>query len=377
MCAYLLKKDDISALIGGLAILGTGGGGSPRMGRAILEKEFADGREMWIVDPDEVSDDSLVVSGGIMGSVKSLEDVSIDEQLAKWDRRFELMESAKLAEAYLGKKIGYVVPFEVGGENTPVIMALAARMGLKTVDGDGVGRSAPETHMVSFLAHGVSLTPMPLVDAAGNSIIVTGQTRPVFADEIGRWMVTRGGGMGANIHYPMSGKILKRVVIPRTISLSLEIGRNLFEARRQGENPVEVVAGTINGFPLFEGAICQIEGEDRGGFYIVNVALNGQGDYKGSQARMVIKNETMALWIDGSLKAVFPDLVCMLDPRSGEGIMSADLAEGQELFLLGVPCHPRLREGLSNPVAAEAFGGARYGHPEVDYTPLEELNKVR
>lgn len=376
MGAYLLQREDIIPLIEGLAILGTGGGGSPKMGKAILEKVFAEGREIWIVDPAEIEDDSLIVSGGIMGSVKALEDVSIKEQLNRWDRRFELLESARLAEAYLGKKINYLVPFEVGGENTPVIMALAARMGLKTVDGDGVGRSAPETHMVSFLAHGVSLTPMPLVDAVGNSIIVTGQNRPVFADEIGRWMVTRGGGMGANIHYPMNGETLKKVVIPRTISLSLEIGRNLLRAWQQGDNPVEVVAGIVKGFPLFEGKIKLIEGEDRGGFYIVNVELNGQGEYKENQAKLVIKNETMALWIDGTLRAVFPDLICMLDPRSGKGIMSADLAAGQELILLGVPCHPRLREGLSNPVAAEAFSGARYGYPDVKYTPLEELNNV-
>jgi len=203
---------------------------------------------------------------------------------------------------------------------------------------------------------------------------VAEQVNPVFADEIGRWMITRGGGMGANNHYPMSGAVLKRAAVPNTVSLALLIGRKLMAAREKGEDPVAAVAATVKALPLFKGEISAIEGEDKGGFYITNVALSGMDEFSGREARMVIKNETMALWIDGVLRAVFPDLVCMLDPQSGAGIMSVDLVKGKKLCLLGMPCHPRLREGLQNPAVAEAFGGGRYGHPEITYVPLEELN---
>lgn len=374
MSTYTLLKEDVAPLLEGLAILGTGGGGSPLWGKAILEKELAEGREIKIVEPQDIPDDALVVSGGLMGSVKTLEEMSIEGLLKKWDERFELIEAARVMEAYLGKKIDYMIPFEVGGLNTPVIMAMAARMGLKTVDGDALGRSAPETQMTSFLAHGVSLTPMPLVDATGNAIVVAEQSSSVFADEIGRWMITRGGGMGANNHYPMSGAVLKKVAIPNSISLALLIGRRILNAREKGTDPVAAVVNTLKALLLFQGEITSIEGEDNGGFYITNVVLTGQKDYAGREARMVIKNETMALWLDGLLRVVFPDLVCMLDPHSGEGIMSVDLVKGKHLCLIGMPCHPRLREGLKNPAAAEAFGGGRYGHPEIKYIPIEDLN---
>jgi len=211
------------------------------------------------------------------------------------------------------------------------------------------------------------------VEAAGNAIVVVDQAGPLFADEIGRWMVTRGGGMGANNHYPMSGAEAKRAVVPKTITRALEIGAALARARSEGRNPVEAAVEALSGTMLFQGRVGRVHGEDRGGFYVTNVDLRGTGSFEGAEARLVIKNETMVLWVDGRLRAVFPDLVCMLDPATGRGVMSVEVADEKELVLVGTPCHPRLREGLETPDGRAAFGGARYGHPEVEYVPIERL----
>ncbi len=132
-------------------------------------------------------------------------------------------------EEIKGKKLDYIIPFETGGLNTPVIMSAAARMGIPVIDGGdgGVGRAAPETHMTSFIGHGVSLNPMPLVDHQGNAIVVTDSNEPTYADEIGRFVVTRGGGLGANSHYAMTGKELRESCVPRSLSMALEIGKIL------------------------------------------------------------------------------------------------------------------------------------------------------
>ncbi|MGI9950758.1 DUF917 domain-containing protein [Moorellaceae bacterium AZ2] len=373
--AIELRKEDIEPLMEGLAILGTGGGGNPAIGKAILENDLARGRKIIIVDPSEVPDNALVVSGGIMGSVKVLDAMNIGDLISKWETRFELIEATRSMEKYMGKKVEYVVPFEVGGLNTPVILSLAARLGISAVDGDALGRSAPETQMTSFIGHGVSLTPMPLVDAQGNTIIVAQQCEPVFADEIGRWMITRGGGMGANTHYPMNGKQLKECVVPRTISKAMDIGRAILSAKEAKADPVRAAIEALGGKELFRGRVSRVEGEDKGGFYVTTVLMAGWGSYSGMEARMVIKNETMALWINGEIKAIFPDLVCMLDPDSGKGVLSTAVEAGRDLVLVGTPCHVRLRASLNNPRTAPAFGGARYGHPEIKYIPIEELNR--
>jgi hypothetical protein len=309
-----------------------------------------------------------------MGSVKTLESMSMEELLKGWDERFEIVEALKCLERLYNRKVSHIVPFEVGGLNTPVMFAVAARTGITVINGDALGRCAPETQMTSFIGHGISLTPMPLADHKGNTIIVTESANSIFPDQIGRWMVTNGGGLGGNVHYPMSGAELKRAVVPKTITKAMEIGKIVIKAREKGRNPVKAFIEYSNGIHFLKGQVVKVSGEDRGGFYLTVVELQGQGLFEGHQAKLVIKNETMALWVDGELKVLFPDMVCMLT-EDGRGIMSVEIKEGMVMNLVGMPCHPRLRASATSDIGQEAFSPARYGFPELVYQPLEELNK--
>ena len=373
MPTFELRYEDIDPLLEGLAIFGTGGGGSPAWGTAILKNDFANGRLPRLIDLAEIADDSTVVSGGIMGSVKVLERMGTENVMRHWEQRFELLDVTRVMQGLIGKRIDHVVPFEVGGLNTPVILSLGARMGLPVIDGDALGRSAPETQMTSFIGHGVSLTPMPLVDMNGNVVVVQHAADPTFADQVGRFVITQGGGLGANNHYPMSGKTAKRVVIPNTISTSLALGKSVLAARKDGSNPVAVVAKEVGGTLLFSGEIRSLQEKEALGFYFTTAELSGQGDSAGHQAQLVIKNETMYLAIDGAARAYFPDLVLMLEPGTGRGIMSVELQVGSLVSLVGVPCHPRLRQAVLSGRAEAAFSPTRYGRPDDRYRPLEEL----
>jgi hypothetical protein len=370
---YVLVQDDIAPLLEGLAILGTGGGGSPSWGKAILEHDLAMGRTPTIIPLEEISDDATVVSGGMMGSVKVLEAMGIEGVIDHWEERFELLEVTRVMEGILGRGVDHVVPFEVGGLNTPVILSLGARMGIPVIDGDALGRSAPETQMTSFIGHGISLTPMPLIDYEGNVVIVQEATEPTYADELGRWVVTKGGGMGANNHYPMTGRQAKEAIVPNTITGALELGRAVLRARQEGDDPVAAAIQALHGVLLFTGTVERLEEEEKMGFYYTLVDLQGTARDEGRIARLVIKNETMLLSIDATVKAIFPDLVCMLQAGTGRGVMSVELRPGTSLALVGVRCHQRLREALESEVGAIAFNPARYGRPELEYLPIETL----
>lgn len=375
MARWILDKNDINALLIGFGIYGTGGGGDPEWGRKILENDFNRGRVYNIVDPEDVEDDALVCSGGIMGSVKALESMSYEEIVESWEDDFVLMKAVREMEKLKGRKIDYIIPFEAGGLNSPVIMTLAARMGIPVINADAVGRSAPETQMTSFIGHDISLTPMPLVDNMGNTIVVMESDKSTYADEIGRFVVTKGGGMGANAHYAMSGAQLKESCIPGAISNSIRIGKTIIDASAKGQKPVEAFMTEEKGLKLFEGIVYEVEGEDKGGFYLTNVALNGLDEFSEKKAKLVIKNEVMAVWIDGKIKSIFPDLACMLYSDNGIGVMSADLKVGMKITIVGLPCHDRLRKCMKTEVGKEAFGGARYGYPELEYVPFEELSE--
>jgi DUF917 family protein len=371
--AYRFTPQDVEPLLEGLAILGTGGGGSPDWGRAIMEHEFAVGRQPSIIPLDEIADDATVVSGGIMGSVKVLEKFGTEQIMDHWEERFELLEVTRVMEGILGKPVDHVVPFEVGGLNTPVILSLGARMGIPIIDGDALGRSAPETQMTSFIGHGVSLTPMPLIDYYGNVVIVNQAVDPAYADQLGRWVVTQGGGLGANNHYPMTGRQAKEAVIPGTISGALELGRHLLAARAEGRDPVDAVAKALGGAVLFAGRVVSLAEEERLGFYFTIATLDGTGEWVDQSAELVIKNETMLLTVNDQVKAIFPDLVCLLEPGSGRGVMSIELQVGMPLVLVGLPCHPRLRQAAQSQEGAQAFSPERYGRPELTYQPIESL----
>ena len=372
MTERILTKDDLDDMLAGVGILGTGGGGDPdTFGRPLVEWDIKKGREYRIIDPKDVGDDAFVVCGGYAGSVKAFK--SVQKMVEGWDTRFELLEAMRIMESIRNRKVDHVVPFELGGANTPVILSLAARAGIATVDGDGLGRAAPETQMSTFLGHGISLTPMPFVDLEGNVLVVNHAVKPTYPDEIMRAAIVLNGGSGANTHYPMSGKQLKESVIPNTISLSIEVGRAVREALDAKRDPVEAFMRTVHGTEIFKGAIRTMRGEDRGAFYHVKATVKGLDKFKGKTMEVVFKNETMMAHVNKRLASVFPDLLCMLDPKSGQGVMTANLRPGTKVAFVGIPAHERLRECLKTEIGQQAFGAARYGYPKIKYRPIETL----
>lgn len=370
----ILERDDLEKMLIGVGILGTGGGGDPELfGKPLIEWDLKKGREYRVVDPNEVRDDAFIVCGGYAGSVKAY--TSIGQTLQRWEKRYELLKALKITENIHNRKVDYVVPFELGGVNTPVILSLAARAGVITIDGDGLGRAAPETQMSSFLGHGIPLTPMPFVDVEGNAIVVRHAAKSTYPDELMRMALMLNGGQGANNHYPMNGKQLKESVIPKTISLSIEIGYAISDAIEAKKDPVEAFIDVSGGLELFRGVIKSMRGEDVRAHYIAKALIEGSGNYVGKEMEITFKNEAMMGRINGQVVAVFPDLLCIIDPETGKGIMTADIEAGMKVAVVGLPAHERLRECLKTKMGREAFSPARFGYPEIKYEPIEILAK--
>lgn len=371
---WSIDPTEIEQLLEGLAVLGNGGGGSPDWGRQILENDLRRGRTWKIADVADIPDDWTVVTGGILASVKDLAGLEFAEILEQWESQFLTLEALRLHEGLLGRKIDAFVPFEPGGLNSPLVLTVSARSDVIAIDGDGLGRACPETQMTSFTGHGVRIPPMPLVDRLGRAVAVLDCEDSTFPDEIGRWVVRSGGGMGSNTCYAMTGRELKDSVIPGTFSRSLDIGRALFNARTEHRDPVAAVASTVGAEPLFLGRITELREEDRLGFYVTQARLAGSGPYAGSTADIVIKNEAMLLFIEGRPRAIFPDSIYMLDPLTGRGYMSVELKVGSEMSVLGAPAHPRLRAAATTPGGIRSLGPVRFGYPELPYTPIEDLS---
>lgn len=368
-----LNPNDVGSFLSGLAILGTGGGGSVAFGRAIIENDFSRGRTYRVVPPDSVPDDALVVSGGIMGSTKVLDKFAPEEIVRRWEDKFEPLLALRVMEEFLGRQVDFLVPFELGGLNTPVILSLGARAGIPVVDGDGLGRAAPETQMTSFAGHGISIVPMPLVDWQGNVIIVREAADPFFPDEVGRFVISQAGGIGANIHYPMLGSVLRKAIVPHTLSLALKLGQQV-NSLTNPEHIVQVLAEALHGRLAFCGNTRNITEIETLGFLTQTAVIEGVKEYRGSLLEVVIKNEFMMASEDGKPVCIFPDLVMMVN-EGGKAVMSSELQEGELVWVIFAPCHPRLREAALSPEGRVVMNPERFAPQKLAYRPVEELSR--
>lgn len=362
-----LSRDDIKPLLEGLAILGTGGGGNPEWGSMILENDLKRGREWRIVSLESVPDSWTVVCGGIMGSVKALEAIGFDQVLQDWEADFPLITVTRRMSQLIGKEIEAMIPFEAGGLNAPIVLSLASRMEIAAIDADALGRSAPETQMTSWHGHGVEITPMPLADSLGNLVVVSKAAEPTYVDEVGRFVVTKGGFLGANNHHPMSGAQAKATSIPGTFSAALELGRAVLEARERRSDPVAAAAALLGPIASHKARVRTLHEQEHMGFYFTVVEL--EVDH-GRTGELTVKNETMMLKLDGEVVCMFPDRVILLERGTGRGVMSVELHPGMELDLLIAPAHERLQTAAQTPLGSKAMAPARYGHPDLRYRPL-------
>ena len=147
----------------------------------------------------------------------------------------------------------------------------------------------------------------------------------------------------------------------------------MLEARQNAGNPVQRLTEFLKAVLLFTGVVDCLEEQEKMGFYYTTAHVRGTGKFTGRIARLLIKNETMLLLVDDQVKAIFPDLVCMLDPDTARGVMSAELSPGAPVALVGARCHQRLRDALATTAGSRAFSPSRYGYPALNWRPLEEL----
>lgn len=368
----LNDEQQLNWMLRGLGIYGVGGGGDPMdFGAPVIAADLDQNRSYQLVDLADVPDDATIVTGGYLGSVA--DPIDVHEVLARWEENFEFGQALRKMERYLGKSIDYLLASELGGGNTIVMLTAGARLGLPVVDGDGAGRAVPETQMTSLVGHDLPLTPMNLLDLDGNLVLVEEQTG-LFADQIGRFMVTRTHGMVASVNSPITGRDAKRAIVPGTISEAIELGRFCSTLSGFAEERLDRLSTFLKGVSLFWGEVDGVKGDNTKGHYYAQVYLRGAGRYEGERFRIAIKNETMAGWRNDKPICVFPDLLMMVNPNTLEGIMSASITKGTEMLLIGKPCSTMLIESMQRQIGAVAFSSERYGE-RLSYCPVTELTQ--
>jgi uncharacterized protein len=363
-------------LLRGLTLYGTGGGGRPDKGREYLLPRVETDAGIGWTHLSEIPEDAWVCTVFGMGSIAPTPVLSDEERAALGYGRTTvdrpMVEAVRDLESASGRRVAALIPFELGAGNTAGPIDAACELGVPTVDGDFAGRAIPQLNQTTAAIAGLPFCPAAICDAWGNRLLFRAAHSLPVAERVGKLIsiatkLPDPRPACAHAGYLMTGRDARRVVVPGTITRALSVGQAIREAREGGRDPVAAAADALAGWTIFLGVVRQKPWESRDGYMVGEIRLEGRGAFAGRRLRIWFKNENHIAWLDDRPHVTSPDLVMVLDWRTGEPFTNTDLPEGHEVGVLAARAHPLLRSSA----ALAVLGPAAFGFP-VPYVPVEE-----
>lgn len=361
-----IDTDNLDEIVYGTALLASGGGGDPYIGKLILRQAIEQYGPVRLLDPSRVSDRALVVVVGAIGASTVF--------LERFPSLDALICAVALIERSAGRKIDALVAAEAGGLNALLPIALGLRLNLPVIDADGMGRAFPEGQMMTYGIYGGSASPMAIVDDHLN-LTVVGCDDNRRTEELSRSIVAQMGNSAMGACYPMKGKFFKSACVRNTISLSKEIGGVALAARRAKYNANDALIEFFANRPkdprcaatLFTGKITDVRRDVGGGFLRGAVKMESHaGD---ERCEIEFRNENLIAQVNGRVAALVPDIITVLEQDSGAPITTENLRFGQRVTVFAIEAPPLLKTAK----ALEVIGPRAFGYDH-DYRPLNALH---
>lgn len=360
MSERLIGLPELEFLATGGAVLGSGGGGDPYVGKLMAGAALRRHGPVRLIDVDALADDALVIASCMMGAPTVM--------LEKLPRGDEAALAFSRLGAHLGRTPDAVLCIEAGGINSTIPFVVAAPAGLPLLDADGMGRAFPELQMVTFTMHDVSATPMALTDDKGNTVMFDTISNQ-WTERLARSATVDMGGAALVAFYPMTGAKAKAAAIRGTVSLAIGIGECLAAARAARADPVAALAAKLRGVVLLSGRVTDAQRRTVGGFVRGEALIAGVGKWEAHTLRLAFQNEFLLAERDGAPVAMTPDLIVLLDSETGLPVTTESMRYGLRVTALGVPCDARWR----TPAGLALVGPGYFGY-RLDYRPVEQLN---
>lgn len=327
-----LSVADLPALARGAAVLGTGGGGDPHVGRLLAQQALSQHGPVETVPLDDVPDEAFVLPVGMMGAPTVMV-----EKLPSGDQVGAAVET--LGD-YLGRPVTHVACIEAGGVNSTIPLVAAAQLGLPLVDADGMGRAFPELQMVLPTLHDIAATPMAIADEKGNRGVLDTVSNH-WAERLARVATVEMGCSTMVSLFAMDGAQAKASLVPGTLSRCREIGQAIERARAANADPVAAVSRALGGRLLATGKVVDVARRTTTGFARGQATITGTDDFSGRTVVLDFQNEHLIATLDDRPLATTPDLIVVLDRETGEPITTEALRYGHRVAVLGAPCDER------------------------------------
>ena len=354
----LIHEQDLEDIAMGAAVLGTGGGGDPYIGKLMAQQMIRKYGPVKLIDVEELADDALVVPAAMMGAPTVM--------IEKLPNGTEIVAAFQALEAYLGKKVDAVMSIEAGGLNSTMPFTVAAALSVPLVDADGMGRAFPEIQMLTPTLYGVSATPMTLADDKGNAMLInTIDNR--WTERLARSATIDMGGSSMIALYSMTGAQTKQSVVRGTMTLIERIGQAIRQAHKVKSDPIQAVLDMTGGVRVFHGKITDVARRTEAGFAKGEATLAGIDEDRGHSLTLNFQNEHLVAKRDGEIVVSVPDLITLLDSQTGEPITTEGMRYGIRAIVIGIPCDPQWR----TPKGLELVGPRYFGY-DIDFVPVEQ-----
>jgi uncharacterized protein len=352
----LLDEPALRALARGCAVLGTGGGGDPRIGLLLALQALEEVGPTELVDLDDLPADALIMPCGMVGAPTV--------HIEKIENGGEGAVLREHLERLTGRTVAALMPAEIGGSNGLLPLCWAGRMGLPVVDADGMGRAFPLIPQVTMHLAGIDPNPGVMTDERGN-VLVFKAISGAWMERLERSAAVEFGGSGAATEYPMTVGQARGATVRGTFTLAIEIGDALTTAVG---DPMAALVAVTGGYPLMRGKVTDVERRTTKGFVRGSVVIEGIGDDAGRLLRLEIQNENLAALEQGRVLASVPDLITILDTETADAIPTERVRYGQRVTVIAMPCAPIWRSA----VGLQMAGPRAFGY-DFDYVPVEEL----
>jgi hypothetical protein len=362
MTGSFLTIDDLTKVVQGATLIGSGGGGSPSSGMMVVDSISKITDRVRFLTLEEVPDEAVVAAVCGFGS---------PDVLLKRGCVVQNFYAVEALERAIGKKVDFIVPYESGGYNSLTPFYAAAVKGIPVLDCDGTGRAVCEWYISMFEVHRIPMSPFALANEQGHAAVVYADNM-IDVDRYARGVLREFGLISGTAEHVMSGAKARAAMVPGMISMERDLGDSMLRARANGEDPLEIVLKKTRGFLLIDGTVTNKEtttspiGSDHG-----FIDVEGRGWAGRRKLRVYFKNESiLATWPSGSPAAILPDIITYLD-HEGLPVTNADVKNGSKIRVLAIPIHSKCRDPRAIPLYQKVLADVLSF--DKAYVPVEEL----
>lgn len=345
---WCLDFDDVQLIVAGAALLGTGGGGDPYLGKLFCLQALKDGHMLRIIPAnafDNAPESEAVAASFMAGSPEiALEKLISGKELsAAFDHIREKMVKEQ-------KQLVATAAVEIGGLNSMFPLITGARLGLDVVDADGMRRAYPHIPCCLMFIRGHPMLPMTFSNEFGEVSEVTDGA--ALGDVIFDFGGTVGGSMT-----PLPARDIQQKMIPHSYTICWRIGKLIASAHKDQridsipDSLVDLMGGQV---VIRDGKVITVEDRNDGTSFTQRRHHIASSD--GARTLTVeAQNEYLLVKHGAELVCSTPDLICIIDAATGYPVTNERIRTSMRVHVLCLPSAPEMCDEAALPLTGPEF----------------------